>query len=180
MFKKSRKAVIVKFMIIFLVCRYDVLLLEKLFMADRAAHDSTPVVVTASQWLVTSPFLAPGTTPEDLSQFFPLTAASGITISRKVFDLKWKILTNCAIRRNPASRCPHCPHQDSTEHWYLLCHVALSSMEAPHRISPDSRHYNAAQLLHSPPDLLGQEAALACEAYIWWLHLNVLFVPGVL
>lgn len=97
---------------------------------------------------------------------------------RKVRDLKWRLLLDCAVLRHPPSACPHCNSPDSTRHRFWDCRLAVRRREELSQIAPECLLWEPQQFLLGTTDQ-GVDMVLA-EAYIWSLHMEALWVKGIL
>lgn len=106
--------------------------------------------------------------PELLAALLPIRTAR--RSHRKVFDVRWRILTNCAVAKHPPSQCPHCQEPDSTRHRFWECRTAVETRAHAHRLNNAFQHESPAHALVFPTP-----AALATsDAALWRVHLLAL------
>ena len=105
-----------------------------------------------------------------------LPLRSGRRSARKVFDVRWRLLTDSAVVRHPPSVCPHCGLPDSSRHRFLDCRIALEERQTAFRLWPDLPSRIPILALLFPPE---DKLAIA-DALLWRIHLRALHKAAII
>ena len=118
--------------------------------------------------------LLTGTTTVELQDSLPIRTSR--RANRKVFDVRWRCLTDCAVSLHPATLCPHCSEPDSTRHRFWDCRVAQEERRLAHRYWPALATIGPTAALLFPPDT----HLVHSDALLWRLHLLALWKMNIL
>lgn len=108
---------------------------------------------------------------EEVGAHLPIRTCPGAY--RKVFDVRWRLLTDCAVARHPPSQCPHCSMPDSTRHRFWDCPTAQRELQTARRSWPSLTAPSC--IVFPPPDKM-----VIADALIWRVHLMALYELGIL